>query len=97
MTPLDEITSLDDVTAVLREHLDKRQTGNLAINQRLDFLVSKLGGLEEIGHHVALIDERVQKLEIVEHTQINILTEAQESFDLRTQIVLKDNEALMLS
>lgn len=80
--------------AVMRDYLDKRSTSQLAINQRLDFLVSKLGGIEEMVHRIDLIDGRLKSTENVTQSLFQIIETAQREFDTRTVVVLKDAEML---
>lgn len=85
---------IDEVIRVMQQYLDQRSTDRLTLNQRMDFLVSELGGIRELVHRVDLYEERLGKVEIVGQTLIAILKDAQEDFDVRAQVVLKDAEML---
>jgi hypothetical protein len=90
----EEVSNLEDVIAVMREYLDKRQTGQLEVNRRLDFLVSKLGGIDEIAHRIDAHDAQIDDLHIIQQTTLATIQHAQQEFDTRTQMVLRDAEAL---
>lgn len=78
----------------LRQFLDLRRTGQLVLSQRLDFIVSKLGGLDEMGHRLDSLTVQVEDLTLIQRTTIAMIDHAQQEFDSRTQVVLKDAEAL---
>jgi hypothetical protein len=89
-----DAANLDQVIEMLRGYLDQRNTGSLEINRRLDFLVSKLGGVEEMAHRTDLLEERAQKCDAVLQSLTKIVEIAQVDFDARTQVVLRDAEQL---
>lgn len=89
-----EMTNLDQVIGVLRDYLDKRTTSQLDINRRLDFLVSQLGGISELTHRVDGLDAGAQQQAITLQSLSRIVGDAQNDFDDRTQIILRDAELL---
>ncbi len=86
--------TLDQVIGVLREYLDKRTTSQLEVNRRLDFLVSKLGGIDEIAHRLDSYEEQLDDSRVIQQTMLATIQHAQQEFDTRTQVVLRDAEAL---
>lgn len=92
--PTGEITNLDQVIGVLRDYLDKRTTSQLDINRRLDFLVSQLGGISELTHRVDGLEAGLQQQGITLQSLTRLVGDAQNDFDDRTQIILRDAELL---
>lgn len=85
---------LSEVIEVLRGYLDQRTSGQLAVNQRLDFVVSQLGNVAELSHRVSQHGEQIEQIEVIEKTMIGVMKDAQEDFDTRAQLILKDAELL---
>jgi hypothetical protein len=85
---------LSDVLEVIKTYLDERQTGSLVINQRLDWLVGKIGGYEELTHRFDLLSTELEKQVIFSQSLFKVVQQAQSEFDARTELVLHDAELL---
>jgi hypothetical protein len=83
-----------DVLALLHEYMDKRTTGQLDVSRRLDFLVGELGSVKESAHRIDSIEDRLQQLDMLLQSFVKLIDGAQEDFDTRTAVVLRDAEQL---
>lgn len=84
----------DQLIEILRKLLAERGTGALEINRRLDFLVAKLGVLEEVKSQVASLQVALERNRLTAQTILRTFESLQAEFDNRTAIVLRDAELL---